>query len=710
MKKSRVVVIIVLIVSVLCVFASSWDGSAIVGAYGDFPLQGYYGACNSFPRNTIIDVTNLANNKTVTIIITRELATTGILIALSPEAAQELGIIAGTTAIVRLTNPRMTGQTLGSVNSSVSGTDADDLKKKAETELARLGYAVTAPVSAPQTGVPQTTTQTQPQTQHVQPDTSQTRIVPQQSQVVGMPVPETKPETTAQPVRPQAPSTQPTATQPATAQPAGASTPSEQPQVYDGKPKPIRTIIISGLPVPDAKPGQVAAQPVTPAQQLTAPQPQTTQIPEAVVQQPQQMQAVMAQPELYTLISIPLNQVVKQKDIYAEPVPRSKESGISYVRQGAAIKPVDTPYMELPAPEREKALVLERLGLLGTSLAFNLPGYVEPLVNPAERATIIDKTWFQVTQNQPEVALLEPEVGQTEKGLVYDTRLFAPLPASVLADLADPDTTPEEQALLYALGLRSPFTSQATMDLLEPGLKESEKAVLYAYRFQQTVHEPVSVDLRDPLMAAEEIPVTYLGYQPLPDQTIPTVSLAESFVTVEDKNPSAILSYRKPYMQAAETVIQLETVPLQDPKQQVVTVVAPQSLPPGETVISMVPTTERPPQAVSPSTTSSSTAATKPQVTQQKPTAQAQIAQTTGSALEKGFFYIQIASFTTEEALQKAVQGLGNRYAVFIEKAVVKGKTVFRLYLGPLKKDETGVALMYARSLGYKDAFIKEGS
>ena len=124
----------------------------------------------------------------------------------------------------------------------------------------------------------------------------------------------------------------------------------------------------------------------------------------------------------------------------------------------------------------------------------------------------------------------------------------------------------------------------------------------------------------------------------------------------------------------------------------------------------MVPTTERPPQAVSPSTTSSSAEATKPQVTQQKPTTQAQIAQTTGSALEKGFFYIQIASFTTEEALQKAVQGLGNRYAVFIEKAVVKGKTVFRLYLGPLKKDETGVALMYARSLGYKDAFIKEGS
>lgn len=650
MKKNRGVVIVLLILGVLCVFASSWDGSAVVGAYGDFPLQGYYGACNSFPRNTIIDVTNLANNKTVTIIITRELATTGILIALSPEAAQALGIIAGTTAMVRLTNPRMTGQTLGSVSSAVKGADADDLKKKAEAELARLGYAVTAPVSAPQTGIPQTTQTTQPQVQQGQPDTSQPRIVPQQSQVVGMPVPETKPGTTSQPAQVQPQTTQPVTTQPSASQPVASSTVSEKPQVYDGKPKPIRTIVISGLPVPEAKSGQTAAQPATQVQQLVAPQPQTTQAPEAVVQQPQQMQAVMTQPELYTLISIPFTQVVRQKDIYAEPVPRPKESSSLYVRQGTATKPVDMPYVELPVPERERALVLERLGLLGTSLAFNLPGYAEPFVNPSERATVIDKTWFQVSQEPLDVALLEPGLEPAERGLVYDTRLLTPLPSSVPAHLADP------------------------------------------------------------LLAAEELPVVYLGYQPLPAQTVPAVSLAESIVTMDDRKPSAVLSYQKPSLQAAETVIQLETMPLQDPKQQVVTVVAPQSLPPGETVISMVPTTERPPQAVQPSTSSASTAATAQSVTVQKPTTQAQITQATGSALQKGFFYIQLASFTTEETLQKAIQGLGNRYAVFIEKAVVKGKTVFRLYLGPLKKDETGVALMYVRSLGYKDAFIKEGS
>lgn len=655
MKKSRVIMIVILILGVLCVFASSWDGSAVVGAYGDFPLQGYYGACNSFPRNTIIDVTNLANNKTVTIIITRELSTTGILIALSPEAAQVLGITAGTTAMVRLTNPRLTGQTLGAVTPAIAAQDSDDLKKKAEAELARLGYAVTAPVSASQPSIPPTgtvtTTPAQPsQTTQVQPDTSQPRLVPQQSQVVGMPVPETKPAAVpSQQIPTQGTqTTQPAATPAQTAVPTATG---EKPQVYDGKPKPIRTIIISGLPVPEVKPGHGEPKIAQQSQQLQPVQPQISQIPQTVAEQSQQLQTFMNQPELYTLISIPFNQIAGQKDVYAEPGVRAGETGVPYVRQAGSVKPIDVPYVDLPAPERERALVLERLGLLGTSLAFNLPNYAEPFVNPAERATVIDKTWFQSYQEPLSVALTEPEVIQSEGALVLERM---GLPANSLADMLA-DSSP--------------------------------------------------IELADPLLVAEELPVAYLSYKEVPPQTIPTVDLAESFVAIDDTTPTAVLSYQKPSMEAAETVIAMENVPLEDPKQQVVTVVAPQALPPGETVITMIPTTERPPQATVPSTTA-------PDTTQQ-PQQQTQVVQlpsATGTALQKGYFYIQIASFSTEAALQNAVKGLGNRYAVFIEKALVKGKTVYRLFMGPLKKDETGVALMYVRSLGYKDAFIKEGS
>ena len=55
--------IIVLAVSILTVAfqasASSWEGSAMMGSYGDFPSGGYFAACNSFPRNTAVEVTNL---------------------------------------------------------------------------------------------------------------------------------------------------------------------------------------------------------------------------------------------------------------------------------------------------------------------------------------------------------------------------------------------------------------------------------------------------------------------------------------------------------------------------------------------------------------------------------------------------------------------------------------------------------------------------
>ncbi len=726
MKKSRLFILTMLILGVLCVFASTWDGSAIVGAYGDFPLQGYYGACNSFPRNTIIDVTNQANNKTVTIIITRELSASGILIALSPEAAQALGIIAGTTALVRLTNPRLTGQTLGTGQTGAVGSDNDDLRKKAEAELARLGYAVSAPVSTPaqqvppqQTGTGQTST-----TGQTSPGTSQERLVPQTSQVVGMPVPETPGGTASStPI-----TTQPTT--PATTTPTTV-TQTEKPQLFDGKPKPIRTVIISGLPIPELASGQTT-QAVT---QIAPTIPQTPNITQTSTQPPQQMQTAMAQPEVYTLISVPFEQLSKQKDIYAEPGIRSQESATVFAKRNASGLPVDVPYADLPAPERERALVLERLGLLGTSLAFNLPDYDEPFLNPSERATIIDKTWFQVPGKPLAVDLAEPTFGNAERGIAFEKGLVAPLPDSVAAeladpsamdqelaqlyakglvipaqgtvsaDLADPSTMEQERAILYALGLRSPFSDYTGTDLLDPGMYAAERAAIYAFRMQRALTAgDLDVALADPLMVAEEIPVSYLSYQPLPKQSEPSLTLAEGTIKLDDRSPSAVLSYQKPFMQAAETVIQLETLPLADPKQQVVKVVTPENLPPGETVITMLPTTERPPQStqnatasqtVIPGTGQQASSVTQPQ---------------TGTALAKGFYYVQIASFSTEDALNKAMKGLGNRYVLFVEKAVVKGKTVFRLYIGPLKKDETGVALMFARSLGYKDAFIKEGS
>lgn len=81
--------------------AAVWDGSAVTGVATDFPGEGLYGECNSFPRDTTVTLTNLENGKSVTITITNGIENPGIFIALSPKAASQLDMKPGSAARVR---------------------------------------------------------------------------------------------------------------------------------------------------------------------------------------------------------------------------------------------------------------------------------------------------------------------------------------------------------------------------------------------------------------------------------------------------------------------------------------------------------------------------------------------------------------------------------------------------------------------------------
>ncbi len=81
--------------------AAVWDGSAVAGVEGDFPADGLYGACNSFPRDTSVTVTNLENGKTVTVTITDGVDNPSVFIALSPKAADALSMRSGSATRIR---------------------------------------------------------------------------------------------------------------------------------------------------------------------------------------------------------------------------------------------------------------------------------------------------------------------------------------------------------------------------------------------------------------------------------------------------------------------------------------------------------------------------------------------------------------------------------------------------------------------------------
>jgi hypothetical protein len=104
MKKTGVIFCITGAVLFL-VNASVWEGSASASTGGDLPETGYFAATNSFPRNTVADVTNLENGRTVRVIVAGSLDTPGLLVVLSRDAADAIGLQPRFIGRVRMNQP-----------------------------------------------------------------------------------------------------------------------------------------------------------------------------------------------------------------------------------------------------------------------------------------------------------------------------------------------------------------------------------------------------------------------------------------------------------------------------------------------------------------------------------------------------------------------------------------------------------------------------
>ena len=101
MKLISPFILLILVCSVTLFADSVWEGTSTLGSYGEFPERGNYGASNSFERNTVIEVNNLDNGNSTTLIIVDRLEQPGIFLLLSKDAAAELGVVQGQLAQVR---------------------------------------------------------------------------------------------------------------------------------------------------------------------------------------------------------------------------------------------------------------------------------------------------------------------------------------------------------------------------------------------------------------------------------------------------------------------------------------------------------------------------------------------------------------------------------------------------------------------------------
>ncbi|MDR0668681.1 MAG: SPOR domain-containing protein [Treponema sp.] len=97
--------LIVMAVSLSFTGASVWEGAAALAPRGDLPEDGYYAATNSFPTNTVVDITNLETGRSIRAIVAAGLTTPGLLAVLSPDAAERIGLGTKTIGRIRMTQP-----------------------------------------------------------------------------------------------------------------------------------------------------------------------------------------------------------------------------------------------------------------------------------------------------------------------------------------------------------------------------------------------------------------------------------------------------------------------------------------------------------------------------------------------------------------------------------------------------------------------------
>jgi cell division protein FtsN len=120
--------------NILCVLAAlltlmgsaPWEGAGAVAPEGELPLTGFFIATNSFPRNTVVDITNIETNRSTRVIVAKGLDSPGLLSLVSRQAAELIGMRAGSISRIRIVQPSDPIAYLRFTESLASGIPAFD--------------------------------------------------------------------------------------------------------------------------------------------------------------------------------------------------------------------------------------------------------------------------------------------------------------------------------------------------------------------------------------------------------------------------------------------------------------------------------------------------------------------------------------------------------------------------------------------------------
>jgi hypothetical protein len=105
MKKRLIFAFIIAASIFMFLGASPWEGSAAIAPNGELPITGYYIATNAFPRNTVVDITNIETGRSTRVIVSNVLTSPGLLAIVSREAGELIGMRAGSLSRIRIIQP-----------------------------------------------------------------------------------------------------------------------------------------------------------------------------------------------------------------------------------------------------------------------------------------------------------------------------------------------------------------------------------------------------------------------------------------------------------------------------------------------------------------------------------------------------------------------------------------------------------------------------
>jgi hypothetical protein len=582
-----------LIIAAIGLASAVWDGSAVAGVAADFPGDGLFGACNSFPRDTAVTVTNLENGKVVTITVTDGVENPGVFIALSPKAAAELGMRSGATARIRAVAITASQAEMGVPSSARAGETTDpDFNPKVYVERDKAAAKAASAAAA----------------------------VP------------TAPAIAAAPAE------------------AAAPTMTESPQAATQS---------SGAPMPAVTPAAIEpSSRIAPADELPEPA-SSLSIPNSPKNVPLGMS--LPSPDLPS---------VSQE---SAPIPSTENQALEPEILGGS----------KPQPRRP---VLPRVAMSDPTLPVVDAG--TPAIKP-ENASVDALSRPAASASAAAIALAEPTLAPEELPEAVLNRIIAPskiYPMPVLADAGIPATASEKTQIEMIALERPSYADQVGAEpsgstgTQEPDVPRPSES-LAADKPNSVEPAQTIAELAEP--GASDAATAETAEKPA-IATAPSAALA----TPEVPNPSENIAVERP------------VPPLTGEQKVVLEPAAPR---PPQSAAARIPDagpTVSPPAAV---------ATVKGQGSAEPVQSPASIPLLKG--LAKGSFYVQIGVYGTNEALQSAVGGFKATYPLAVESLRTKaGNAAFRLFVGPLTRDESGVVLVKIRSLGYKDAYVRKGS